>query len=215
MEGQMEPQSPQAPQGETAGPDEKKMKKELNMMAGGISKILHGKNTKAKIYEMLKAAPAEKSIPEAAVHANMLMIEKMTQSGKKPSQEVILGGVIFATSELAEIGNAGGFFEKNLDEASIKPVLQNTLQKMLVDGVKKDLIDPVEFQEKIEPMLSDQQRQMGLQAGQRAGIPAQAGTGQAMERYADQKVSQDRAVTSKRMAAKSGAMQQAAQGGRQ
>jgi hypothetical protein len=213
MEEMMEQQEPQAPQESKSPKEDKKLKKEMNVYEGGISKILHGKQSKAKVYEMLKSAPPEKSIPETTMHINMQMIDILSKRGKKPSLEAIFGGTVFTIHELAEIGEAGGFFEQPLNEENIKPVLQASLQKMIEEGVRAKVIDPIELQEKIEPLLSDEQKQMGLQAGQQTGVPAEPNESVAMERYAQERVMADREQTAKRAAAKGGQMQQAAQGG--
>jgi len=164
---------------------------------------------------MLKSAPAEKSIPEAAFHTVMRMATKQKEKGAKPSLEAIYAGTIFATAEMAEIGNAGGFFEQPLGKDNIQPVLQASLERMVVEGVKRKLIDPVEFQQKIEPMLNDQQRAAGTAMAERGGVPMKPGAEQAMEQYATQAVDKERAMIANKQSAQNrqGMMQQAAQGG--
>jgi hypothetical protein len=205
---------PQAPEGEDPKVD-KKLKKEINIFSGGISKLLHGKETKTKIYEMLKSAPAEKSVPAATFHTNMLMYKKLKSAGKTPSMEAMFGGAVFTTSELIEIGNAGGFFKKEIGQEEAQGLLKASLQTMIEEGVRAKILDPIELQMKIEPMLNEQQRAMGLEAAQASGIAEAPGTSHAMEQYANTRVEQERQMMAKRMAGKNnqGMMQQAAQGG--
>jgi len=207
MEEMKQENTQEAPQ------EDKKLKKEINVYEGGVSKILHGNKTKAKVYEILKSAPPEQSVPEATLTVNMQMIDILNQKGKKPSLEAIFGGTVFTIHELLEIGEAGGFFDKPMDDQSVKPVLQASLQRMIEEGVRAKVIDPIELQEKIEPLLSDEQKQMGLAAGEQTGVPAEPNEGVAMEKYANDRVHQDRQMMSKRAAAKGGQMQQATQGG--
>lgn len=202
----------QAPQQKDVPPA---LKKEMEGFVGAVSKLLHGKETKSKVYEMLQSAPPDKSVPEATFQAVSRVMGAMKQGGKKPSMEAVLSGTVFATGELIEIGNAGGFFEQEIGEQNIQPVLQASIQRTIEEGVKARWIDPIELQTKMEGMLSPEQKQMGLMAGQRTGIPAQAGSAQAMEQYASQAVDRDRKRIAAKMSAKaqSGMINKAQQGG--
>jgi len=171
-----------------------KLEKEVEAFVGSITKLRHGKETKGKIYEMLQSAPPEKSIPEATFQVNDRVRQAVTKKGNKPSMEALLAGNIFAVSELVEIGNAGGFFEKPIGEQDVQPILQATIQRSIEEGVRGKYIDPVELQSKMEGLLSPEQKQMGMQAAQRSGVPGEAGMGQAMEQYADQAVQKERGM---------------------
>jgi hypothetical protein len=192
-----------------------RLQKEVDSFVGGISKMLHSKETKGMVYKMLQSAPPEKSIPEAVLQTNIRLAEKMKQKSGTPSIEALFAGTLFATSELAEIGNAGGFFEQELGEETLMPVVQASLQKMIEEGVRRQMIDPIELQEKVEPMLSEQQRSIGLEAGAMTGVPAEAGPGQAMEQYANQRVQKERAMLAQKQSAENrkGMVQQVSRGG--
>ena len=187
-----QPQGQEQPQQDQQQEVDPKLKKEVEAFVGAISKMFHAPETKGKVYDMLKSAPPEKSIPEAVFHVNLRVAEKLKQKGQNPSMEALFTGTVVAAAELAEIGNTGGFFQEELTERNIKPVVQASLQRMVVEGVKRGLVDPVEFQAAVEPMLSEQQKQVGLEAGRRTGVPAEAGQSQAMEAYAAQAVKKDR-----------------------
>ena len=204
------PQEEMTPQGEMAPPEgapqeggnvDKKLQKELNRYMGAVSKILHGKTSKNKVYEMLKSAPPEKSIPQANFHINKVIYEKLKEGGKTPSLEVMFGGTMFAVSELAEIGNAGGFFEKELSKDNMQPIVQDTLQLMIEEGVRANMIDPIELQQKVEPLLNEQQQSMGLEMAQRTGVSPTAGQNQAMEKYAMDRVNKEKQMMASRQAA--------------
>jgi hypothetical protein len=181
-----------------------KKDKEIQSIVGAISKLMHGKETKGKLYEMLKSAPPDKSVPQATLLSTDRVIKAMkSKTGKTPSIEAIFAGSVFAIGELIEIGNAGGFFEEEIGEENGAPVLQASLEAVITNGVKNDTIDPIELQEKVEGLLSEEQIQMGLEAGARTGVPREPGVSHAMEKYASDRVKKDREITANKMSAKS------------
>ena len=185
-----EQQAPMEPQG---GQPPQEIPRDVEAYIGGITKLMHSKETKGKIYEMLKAAPPEKSVPEAAFLANLRMAEAMKKKGKKATQEQLVIGQVFATTEAIEIGNAGGFFPEDIGEGNVQPVLQGSLEKLVVEGVKRKMLDPIRIQEEVEKLLSPEQKAMGLDAARATGVAEQAGTNQAMEVYANERVDQEKA----------------------
>ena len=159
-----------------------KEEKEATAYVSGLVKLLHGKDTKTKVYEMLQSAPPEVSIPQAALVINNQMEEAVRGKGKPPSLKTLISAGVYLVSDLIEIGNSGGFFQISEEQAG--PILQSTLQEYIVQGVKKGTIDPIEIQKVAEENMSPEQKAQGLSAGQANGISAQAGQGQAMEMYA-------------------------------
>jgi len=183
-----EQQEPMAPQ-----EGQENLPPEIEAYVGGIMKLMHGKETKGKVYEMLKSAPPEKSVPEAAFLANLRMAEAMKKKGKKATHEQLFIGQVFASTEAIEIGNAGGFFEEEIGEGNVQPVLQESIQRLIVEGVKRKMLDPIKIQEQAEQLLSPEQREMGLAAAEKTGVPPEAGTNQAMEVYANERVDREKA----------------------
>jgi hypothetical protein len=151
----------------------------------GLASLLHDKKTKSTIYDMLKSAPPEKSIPNTANMVNQKMEGSIKQKGQQIPLEIGLNANIFLVSELAMIGNEGGFFELNEDD--VGEILKSTLQSYIHKGLKDKTIDPVELQQKMEGLLTDQERSNGIQTGQKMGIPGEAGMKTAMESYASQR----------------------------
>ena len=213
-------QLPQQQQAQQEQPQlSQKEQADLERYTAGLSRILHGKETRDKIYGMLQSMPPEKSIPQAALAVNERVEQSASKNSKKPTPTTLIGAAVFLTGELVEIGNAGKFFEQPIESPEqMQPILMATIQGYIEKGLKDGSIDPVELQTLVEPLLNEEQKQMGLAAGQQAGIPQAPGVNTAMESYASQRVSNER----KKMQAKSqaqqapptgGAMQQVARGG--
>lgn len=218
QEQQGPPQEGQEPQGQSEAAEEMspQMKKDIEQYAGGLSKMLHGKETRNKVYDILKSAPPDKSIPQAAMVVNARMEQAWSQSRqKRPELGVLLQGGVHLVTELSEIYNAGGFSKQEITQDNFPKILQDTMQMYIQDGLKKKTIDPVELQKAIEPLLNDEQKQMGSEVAQKEGVPQELGVDYAMDKYADQRVQEDRATQQKMQERKqfSGALRQA-QGGR-
>lgn len=133
----------------------------------GLMKLLHSKETAPSVEEMLQSGPPEKTIPVIALQINDQMEQAVE---KKPSLETALAAGTYLVQDLIEIGNAAGFFQIETEE-QIKPILQGTIQQYIEKGLKEGTIDPVELQEKVEPLMDDDQRATGMQAAELTGIP--------------------------------------------
>ncbi len=168
---------------ESVGPEiTPQEQKEVEAYTAGLAKLLHSKETRKDIHQMLKSAPPEKSVPYTALEVNKMMESKARQSGKDPSLTVLLNACIYLVSDLVEIGNAGGFFEVT-DEKQFQGLLKDTMQEYIVQGVKAGTLDPVEVQAAAEQYMSPEDREMAMSAGEGAGVPRTAGNMQAMESY--------------------------------
>lgn len=182
--GQQQPQ--RQPQGQPQGKEmPPALKKKVTAYNAGISQMLHNPKTRNGVYEMLKGGQPEVDIPKAAIAVNKQMEKAVSKEGK-PSLTVLLQGGLFTVGELIDIGHAGGFFQ--LEEQDVGLILQDTIQQYIETGLKDKSIDPVELQEAVEPLLNEEQRGIGAQVGQQAGMDERPGTSAAMEKYAGQQV---------------------------
>jgi hypothetical protein len=175
-------ESPQDPQGQM----DPKTEKEVQAYVLGLSKMLHSKQTSPKVLEMLKAGEPEKTIPHTAMMLNQQMEDAVRAKGKSPSLDTLFAAGQFLVGDLIEIGNAAGIFQLETEE-QIAPIVQNTFQVYIEKGLKDGTIDPIELQKKVEPLMSDEHKQLGLQAAQRTGVPEQPDETTAMEMYAMQR----------------------------
>lgn len=182
-----EPQAAPPMEREQAEPpmkgEQQEMSKADQAYISGLMKLLHGKQTAPMIEEMLQSGPPEKSIPTAALTVN----DQMEQAvGKKPPLETCLIAGVYLVQDLIEIGNTAGWFEV-VEEKQIQSILQDTMQQYIEKGLKDGSIDPVELQEKIEPLMTEDQRATGLQAAEMTGVPTQANEQTVMSAFGRQK----------------------------
>ena len=181
--------SPQVPQG---NPQEQqldpKMEREVQAYVMGLSKMLHGKKTQPQVVQMLKSGgPPEQLVPQVALLVNDQMESAVKQKGQKPSLEVLLGAAEFLVGDLVEMGNALGVFQVETEE-QVAPILQNTMQTYIEKGLKDGSIDPVELQQKVEPLMPEDMRQKALGIAEAEGLPAEPNQMTAMEAYAQKRM---------------------------
>lgn len=207
-----------------AQPEQKQLdpkeQKEIDVYTNGMINFLYNKKTGPQVYEMLKSAPPEKSIPQTTLTINSRMEQAISSKGQKPSLSVLLASNMNLMGELVTIGEAGGFFQ--LSQEELQPILKDTIQTYIQNGLKNKTIDPIELQQAIEPMMNEEQKAQGMEAAQATGVPGEPGQEAAMERYAEQRVGQERQQMQSQMEARQnsqqpqGQLQQAAaQGGGQ
>jgi len=171
-------------------------KQQIDVYSTMLTKFIHGKETQAQVLKMLQAGDPIKAIPPAAIAIN----EQAEQAMKtKPSTDVVLGASVTLVADLIEVGIAAGLFERPSDE-DISFIYQDTLQIYIEKGLKDGSIDPIQLQKDIEPLLSDEQREAGMQIGQQAGVGEEPDERAVLEQYTNSRVS----ASEKRMAAKQG-----------
>lgn len=159
------------------------LEQETNAYITGLMKVLHSKETSRSVLDMLSSGPPEQSIPSTALLVNAQMEDAARSKGKPPSLEVLLNAGVYLTQDLIEIGNAAGIFEV-ADEEQVGGLIKGTLQAYIEKGLKDKTIDPVELQEKVEPLMDEMQSAAGLEAAGATGIPAKPDQMTAMEQYA-------------------------------
>jgi hypothetical protein len=190
--------------------------KQIEAYSSGLLNLLYTKETGGGIYEILKGAPPEKSIPQAALLVNGEMEKATKAKGKPPSLTVLLNSGLILVNELATIGHAGGFFQLTQDQ--MPTIMESSMQLYIEKGLADGSIDPIELQEIAETHMTPEMKEEGLAAAEATGVSHQAGVGQAMEMHANSKVKQATDKMANEISAKErrGMMQQAqAQGGQQ
>jgi len=160
-----------------------KLQKEIEGYLTGLSKLLHGAQTSAEVVKMLETGPPEETIPEAALAVNSQMEDAVREAGRSPSLEVLLNAGLFLVNDLAEIGAAAGLFQ--LQEEDFSPIITDTLQKYIEKGLKDGTVDPVELQKKVEPLMNDEHKALGMAGAKGTGIPMEANQNTAMQAYGD------------------------------
>lgn len=172
------------PTAEAAPPQDAnpQLEQEINGYITALSRLLHSKETSGSIMEMLKAGPPEQTIPRAALAVNMQMEQATTKRGKPPSLDILLNAGAFLVNDLVEIGNAAGIFKIETEE-QVAPIVQTTFQMYIEKGLKDGTIDPVELQQRVEPLMGEEHKALGMEAASRTGIPPEADQSTAMQAY--------------------------------
>lgn len=169
--------------------------------------LLHSKEARGDIYEILKGGHPDEVIPQAAMLVNSKMEEGIRGRGQKPDAEALVLGAQYLVSDLIEIGNTGGFFEVT-EEGQIATILQNTIQQYIQKGLKDGTVDPVELQKMVEPMLNEGATKIGQEVTEKHGLPGEPTQEMAIDRYAGDKVKEAEGRAAKQVAQERGAQPQ-------
>jgi len=175
------------------------VKKEADQYTSILSKLMHSKDTKAQIYEMLQAGDPMETIPQTASAINMQGEALYKRNNPKLSLDALFIGAQFLVIDLVEIGNTGGFFEVNMEDEKVAEVLlKNTIQPYVEQGLKDGTIDPIELQEKVEPLMKNIGGAEDVRKEAEAnGMPMEPGVDAAMEAYRKEGVMQERSKVDK------------------
>jgi len=169
------------------------VERKVNAYISALSKLMHGKETKNHVYKMLQSGEPMVTIPRSAIEINRQAEEAFKRGGATPDLDTLFAGSQFLILDLIEIGNAGGFFQLDPQDPNVLgPLVQSTVQPYVEEGLKNGTIDPVELQNKIEPMLTDEQRAQGGLMAQEQGMSMEANQGTAMETYRRQGILDER-----------------------
>lgn len=157
-----------------------------------IYKMLHSKETKNQIDQMLQSGDPNVTIPQIASTVSDQAVRAFQSGGQELPTKSLVGGSLVLGTELIEIGNSGGFF--NVDQRNALPIIERATKAVIKNGIKQGYLDPVEVQNLMESEMDDSQRMAGLRAGRNVGVPGAADEGVAMEQFAGQKVKEARAA---------------------
>ncbi|RKX64117.1 MAG: hypothetical protein DRP42_06970 [Tenericutes bacterium] len=148
-------------------------KQEIDSYTTLMMDLIHNKATSNDIQDMLKSGEPSQTVPATAIQVNHMAEQTVKQStGSMPSSAAKLGGSVYLVSDLIEVGNTSGIFNVQ-DEAQITQIYQDTLQQYIESGIKDGSIDPIELQQSVEPLLSQEQQETGMAIGQQAGVAPQ------------------------------------------
>jgi len=147
-----------------------KMKKELEGYKTLLTKLMHSKETRGTTMKMLQG-PAQVSVPMAAITINAQAEGIMKEKGIDVSQDVKIMGSVLLVSDLIELGNASGKWERPIGEEEMKLIYQDTLQDYIEKGIQNGTIDPIELQQQTEPLMNQNQREVGTMLAQKGGVP--------------------------------------------
>lgn len=173
-----------------ASPEKKQQVKQMQNM---LTDMVYHPETKATVQDMLKSAPPQQSIP-GAVNTVFQKFEDMVaqKQGKPMPLDMKLAGGIALFAEIMEIAEAMDVIPEDMSEEEMQPYLRETMEQYIKKGLKTKSIDPIELQQQIEPLLTDDEMAVGLAMGQQQGTPGQLQQAQAQEGMYQQRSQPDK-----------------------
>ena len=158
---------------------------QIKTVGGALIGLAHDPKGSQQVHKVLQSGKPEISVAQAAM---MVYQQFKAGSGNRPiGLEVAMPGYMMLVDDLLDFGNQAGFFNVT-DEQGAGMILQNSFQLFIETGLKDKSIDPLELQEAVEPMMTDEQRGVGQQIGQEAGVPGEMSPQMATEQQITQGV---------------------------
>ena len=170
-----------------ASPEKQEQLKNIQAM---ITDMLYHPQTKDSVQAMLKSSPPHVAIP-GATNATFQKFEDMVtqKQGKPMPLDMRLTAGVAMFSEMMELGEDMGIVPEDLPEENVGDLLRETMQQYIQKGLKTGSIDPIELQQQVEPLMSDEEKHIGMVMGQNSGTPGEltgpvAAEGMAQQRMA-------------------------------
>jgi len=145
-------------------------KKQIQVTNAALTDLLYDDRTRPEIENMLSRGDPMMTIP-TAVNTVFMKFEDMTQDKGVMPLDIKLACGVHLFSEIMEMGEAKVAVPEDLTEQQMMPILRETIQKYIERGLKEGTIDPIELQQRVEPLLTDQERAIGAKLGKQHGVP--------------------------------------------
>lgn len=152
-----------------------------------LMQIMHNPKTSKSVVEMLKSAPPEQSIPSVALQLTDTVSKSFEKKGTKVEDSVKLCGAMYLVSDLSEIGNTAGLWDKEVTSDQIGPLLTKVLTRYIHSGLSDKSIDPVQLQEQAQDLFSDKQKEIGGTIQKKLGLPDEPTVSMGVDAYTQKK----------------------------
>lgn len=152
-----------------------------------LMQIMHNPKTSKSVVEMLKSAPPEQSITSVALQLTDTVSKSFEKKGTKVEDSVKLCGAMYLVSDLSEIGNTAGLWDKEVTSDQIGPLLTKVLTRYIHSGLRDRSIDPVQLQEQAQDLFSDKQKEIGGTIQKKLGLPDEPTVSMGVDAYTQKK----------------------------
>lgn len=152
-----------------------------------LMQIMHNPKTSKSVVEMLKSAPPEQSITSVALQLTDTVSKSFEKKGTKVEDSVKLCGAMYLVSDLSEIGNTAGLWDKEVTSDQIGPLLTKVLTRYIHSGLRDKSIDPVQLQEQAQDLFSDKQKEIGGTIQKKLGLPDEPTVSMGVDAYTQKK----------------------------
>jgi len=147
--------------------------KQLKTITAAMTDMLYNPKTKGAVQKMLSNGPPEMTVPNTVLTVFKRFEDTMAQKNGPMSLDMKLPVGVSLFSEVMELGKAMQVIPASMTMESSGPLLKKTMQDYVQAGLKDKSIDPIELQQKVEPLLTENDRSRGLQMANEGGVPAQ------------------------------------------
>ena len=161
-----------------------KLEREMQGYVNLLMKGVHGQETRGAVKELLQVGKPQEAIPNAAITILKGVDDRVSQRKDFP-MEAKFAGLVYVVSDLMEISNAMGLSQ--FTEKDMQPILTETIQTLVAEGLADGSIDPIELQAMTEEIMPPEVRELGMQFANELGLPEQPDERMAYEQLIDKK----------------------------
>jgi hypothetical protein len=158
---------------------------QMENMKSAITDMMYAPESKAQVQKMLSEGQPEVTIPGATLAIFGKFEDMMSgKNGPMPLDYKLVGGV-HAFTEVMELAGHMSIVSPDMGEDEMQPLMKETMQQYIQKGLKDGSIDPIELQQEVEPLLTQEESDIGMQAGGQFGVPSQLQQGQSQKGLLD------------------------------
>ncbi|MFA5638753.1 MAG: hypothetical protein WC961_07735 [Anaerovoracaceae bacterium] len=161
-----------------------KLEREMQGYVNLLMKGVHSQETRGAVKELLQVGKPQEAIPNAAITILKGVDDRVSQRKDFP-MEAKFAGLVYVVSDLMEISNAMGLSQ--FTEKDMQPILTETIQTLVAEGLADGSIDPIELQAMTEEIMPPEVRELGMQFANELGLPEQPDERMAYEQLIDKK----------------------------
>lgn len=161
-----------------------KLEREMQGYVNLLMKGVHSQETRGAVKELLQVGEPQEAIPNAAITILKGVDDRVSQRKDFP-MEAKFAGLVYVVSDLMEISNAMGLSQ--FTEKDMQPILTETIQTLVAEGLADGSIDPIELQAMTEEIMPPEVRELGMQFANELGLPEQPDERMAYEQLIDKK----------------------------
>lgn len=176
-----------------------KTQKQVDNYSSLLTSIIHAPDSTEYVVEGLQGNP-KVTVPTMAIAINKQAEQVADNSKNRIPLKAKFISSIYLVKELINLGNMSKAFEQPVqNQEEFSALYKLSLQQYIQAGIKEKTIDPVELQAAVEPLLDDNQRAVGNEIAQTAGMASEPTIEMAANTLADRKARNASAKTASAM----------------
>jgi len=146
---------------------------QLKNMTAALTDMLYDPKTKGSVQKMLSDGPPDVTVPGTVNTVFKRFEDMMGQKNGPMPLDLKLPVGVSLFKEVLELGVGMGVLPQGMNIESSGDLLKATMEQYIKAGLKDKSIDPIELQQQVEPLMTDNDKQIGNRMGRESGVPGE------------------------------------------